>query len=317
MLTPEQIEACTDSGQLRSLLICCDNDCEHLTQEQHGYTWACERFGAVLDRTVDGYEAHEYEAFRCLACLKAELTEAYKPAPMVEEVEELLFTFKSDLRRATPGDVSEMMLTLCNVDDLHKAIRVIAALSSEVNRLRRPRPLPSIPANLRQSIELIPTLCAPLDMPTRLELAINDICMAITPLLEHIASKDAEREILMGRIATSDDARDTAVREMSAYARRCGELESQLCAQLVEHPGRKALLLVLAELRRAKLKHPVFAASLEQALVALASEQGELATAILKDDIDGEHGVSTEAGQVAAVAIRIIELVMSTPEASA
>lgn len=75
-----------------------------------------------------------------------------------------------------------------------------------------------------------------------------------------------------------------------------------------------ALDLILQELAAAKLKYPHFADSLEQALVALASEQGELATAILRRDIHGKHGVVREAAQVAAVAIRIIEMSLGEVE---
>ncbi|MHC1701777.1 MAG: hypothetical protein AB9900_12550 [Humidesulfovibrio sp.] len=111
----------------------------------------------------------------------------------------------------------------------------------------------------------------------------------------------------------------TSIQEMSAYARRCGELEAQLCAQLVEHPGRKTMLLVMGELRRAKLKYPHFADDLDQAFDVLDEERDELAAAILKNDIDGVHGVLAEAAQVGAVALRIIEmaLAMQTTEASA
>ncbi len=89
---------------------------------------------------------------------------------------------------------------------------------------------------------------------------------------------------------------------------RVQELEAQLCGQLVEHPGRKAMLLVLAELRRAKATYPHFACDLDQALTVLLAEVGELAAAILKNDIEGEHGVIREAAQVGAVALRIIEM---------
>jgi len=99
-----------------------------------------------------------------------------------------------------------------------------------------------------------------------------------------------------------------AVGVIACHARRCRELEAQLCGQLVEHPGRKDMLLVLAELRRAKSKYPAFKPTLALALNVLDDEHGELASAILKGDIDGPHGVIREAAQVAAVAIRIIEL---------
>lgn len=75
------------------------------------------------------------------------------------------------------------------------------------------------------------------------------------------------------------------------------------------------LHLILAELTAAKRKYPQFANSLEQGLVALASEQGELASAILKGDLHGPHGVMREAAQVAAVALRIIEMAQKIEEA--
>jgi|GEM_PF-2592508 len=103
-------------------------------------------------------------------------------------------------------------------------------------------------------------------------------------------------------------ARDAAMRELAAYARRCGELEAQLCRRLVERPDREALLLVLRELRSARLKHPHFAVNVEEALAVLGAEYGEVAAAVLHNDVQGEHGVIREAAQVAAVAIRIIEM---------
>jgi hypothetical protein len=103
------------------------------------------------------------------------------------------------------------------------------------------------------------------------------------------------------------EARDAAIREASAYARRCGELEAQLCGKIEDGPDRKAMLLVLAELRRAKALHPVFAYSADEAMTALTAENGELATAIVRGDITGEHGIIREASQVAAVAIRIVQ----------
>lgn len=71
-----------------------------------------------------------------------------------------------------------------------------------------------------------------------------------------------------------------------------------------------ALDLVLQELAAAKLKHPHFAKDLDQALDVLHSESIELSGAIIKADIHGPHGVIREAAQVAAVAIRIIEMSM-------
>ncbi|MBU1039727.1 MAG: hypothetical protein KKF77_01340 [Proteobacteria bacterium] len=71
--------------------------------------------------------------------------------------------------------------------------------------------------------------------------------------------------------------------------------------------GPGPLGLILQELRKAKLKYPHFAINVEEAFAVLASEHGELATAILKSDVHGEHGIIREAAQVAAVAIRIIE----------
>lgn len=119
------------------------------------------------------------------------------------------------------------------------------------------------------------------------------------------------------RIKELEAARDTATREMSAYARRCGELEAQLCGQLVEHPGRKAMLLVLAELRRAKLKHPDFKPTLAQALNVLDDECEELDEAVSKGNIHGEHGVIREAAQCAAVNLRIIEMALGMVEVAA
>jgi len=143
---------------------------------------------------------------------------------------------------------------------------------------------------------------------------LADLRAQVTSLQEHNteqverrrkAEAEAIRETVRAEAAIA--ARNDAIREMSAYARRCGELEAQLCAQLVEHPGRKAMLLVLAELRRARLKHPAFATGPEQGFAVLQREAGELADAVIKGDIHGEHGIIREAAQVAAVAIRIVE----------
>ncbi len=118
------------------------------------------------------------------------------------------------------------------------------------------------------------------------------------------------------RRRAAESERDEAIFEATAYARRCGELEAQLCAQLVEHPGRKAMLLVLAELRRAKLKHPHFADGLDHALDVLDEEFQELVDAVSCGDIHGEHGVIREAAQVGAVALRIIEMALGMGEVS-
>lgn len=77
--------------------------------------------------------------------------------------------------------------------------------------------------------------------------------------------------------------------------------------------SRPAFDLVLQELTAAQAKHPHFESSLERGLAVLFAEQGELASAILKGDIHGQHGVIREAAQVAAVAIRIIEYCLDAP----
>ena len=138
-----------------------------------------------------------------------------------------------------------------------------------------------------------------------------------TEMVERCRALTAEKEILLGRIGRADEARDLAIKEMSAYARRCGELEAQLCAQMWEPTGRKAMHLVLAELRHAKAKYPHFASTLDQANTVLTAEHGEVAAAILAGDIEGEHGVLREAAQVAAVALRIIEMAYRMLQAKA
>lgn len=84
-----------------------------------------------------------------------------------------------------------------------------------------------------------------------------------------------------------------------------------------EHPGRKAMILVMQELRRAKLKYPHFANDMAEAVDVLGREFHELREAVLKGDLHGEHGVIAEAAQVGAVAIRIIEMAQGMGEASA
>lgn len=73
------------AAEIRSRMACCDNDCEHLILEPEAYTWHCERFGADLERTGDGYEEHYYEAFRCAPCLLAMLTPSSDAPGAVEE----------------------------------------------------------------------------------------------------------------------------------------------------------------------------------------------------------------------------------------
>lgn len=139
----------------------------------------------------------------------------------------------------------------------------------------------------------------------------------LAELLDALRDHAADKAVLQDRIAKADEACKLAVQEMSAYARRCGELEAQLCAQLVEHPGRKALLLVLAELRKAKAKHPHFADDLGQACTVLLSEAGGLATAVLRAQAFGPHGAMEEAAQVAAVCLRLIEMLQGREVANA
>ena len=108
--------------------------------------------------------------------------------------------------------------------------------------------------------------------------------------------------------------RDTAIRDATAYARRCGELEGELYLHFVEHLGRRPLQLVLSELRRAKLKYPHFANNLAEAVDVLDREFRELREAVLKGDIHGEHGVIREAAQCGAVNLRIIEMALGMVE---
>lgn len=89
---------------------------------------------------------------------------------------------------------------------------------------------------------------------------------------------------------------------------KCSPACDNCYAEALHTQRHKAKLLVLEELRRAKVKHPAFKPTLALALNVLDDEHGELASAILKGDIHGPHGVIREAAQVAAVAIRIIEM---------
>ncbi len=72
--------------------------------------------------------------------------------------------------------------------------------------------------------------------------------------------------------------------------------------------------IVLAELRRAKHEHPDFKPTLGEAMDVLDEEYNELFKAVIARDLHGEHGVIAEAGQVAAVAIRIIEKAQAMTE---
>ncbi|MDR1979557.1 MAG: hypothetical protein LBQ42_12555 [Synergistaceae bacterium] len=65
--------------------------------------------------------------------------------------------------------------------------------------------------------------------------------------------------------------------------------------------------LVGYEYNRAVRKHGPIFENLRRAHVALLSEAGELHEAIMKNDIDGRHGVRNEAAQVIAVALKILE----------
>jgi NTP pyrophosphatase (non-canonical NTP hydrolase) len=110
-------------------------------------------------------------------------------------------------------------------------------------------------------------------------------------------------------IAYMSGAADYKARAEAAEA-KAAALEAELCDQLVEHPGRKAMLLVLQELRRAKLKHPHFADSQAQACTVLMAEVGELAAAVLRAQAFGPHGAQEEAAQVAGVCLRFIEMLL-------
>lgn len=69
----------------------------------------------------------------------ADANKKTQSAPLPEEVENLIWTFRCDLRRATPGDVSEMLLTLVNADDLHKAINLISDLTHRLAKVEAER----------------------------------------------------------------------------------------------------------------------------------------------------------------------------------
>lgn len=69
----------------------------------------------------------------------ADANKKTQSAPLPEEVENLIWTFRCDLRRATPGDVSEMLLTLVNADDLHKAINLISDLTRRLAEVEAER----------------------------------------------------------------------------------------------------------------------------------------------------------------------------------
>ncbi|MBU1040167.1 MAG: hypothetical protein KKF77_03585 [Proteobacteria bacterium] len=145
------------------------------------------------------------------------------------------------------------------------------------------------------------------------EAEIDQLRAQVTSLQEH-NNREVERR------RKAEAALAAAQKELGNYAKHCAKLEHQLAEEfLVESPDLKAILLVLEQLRRAKLKYPHFADDLDQALDVLDRERDELAAAVLKDDIDGLHGVIAEAAQVGAVALRIIEmaLAMQTAEVPA
>jgi len=68
-----------------------------------------------------------------------------------------------------------------------------------------------------------------------------------------------------------------------------------------------ALDLIMLELAHARAKHTTFAHSDDQTVTVLTSEVGEYASAVLRGDVQGQHGAIREAAQVAAVCIRAIE----------
>lgn len=133
---------------------------------------------------------------------------------------------------------------------------------------------------------------------------LSDLRAQVTQLQEH-NTKEVERR----------RAAESGLFQMQEAAKHATDRAIQAETVGVGRP----LLLVLEELRRAKLKYPHFADDLDQALDVLDKERDELVAAVLKEDINGEHGIIREAAQVATVAIRIIEmaLAMQTAEASA
>ena len=65
--------------------------------------------------------------------------------------------------------------------------------------------------------------------------------------------------------------------------------------------------LIGAEYRNAVEKHGPLFATPEEGIDALLEEVIELTEAVLKNDIDGPHGVRREAAQVAVVCCKILE----------
>ena len=63
----------------------------------------------------------------------------------------------------------------------------------------------------------------------------------------------------------------------------------------------EALELIEAELKHANEKHGEHFANLIEMYIALCEEVAEVSQAIVKGDINGEHGVKRELAQVAAV----------------
>ena len=68
----------------------------------------------------------------------------------------------------------------------------------------------------------------------------------------------------------------------------------------------EALELIEAELKHANEKHGEHFANLIEMYIALCEEVAEVSQAIVKGDINGEHGVKRELAQVAAVCIKAL-----------
>ena len=92
---------------------------------------------------------------------------------------------------------------------------VVEGLKARVEKLENGRPIPS--GKIREHMRLIPSLCAPLDMPTRLELAINDICLYITPMLDRIEVLEAQRDATQATVVNLEGELQRIRQAMGGY----------------------------------------------------------------------------------------------------
>lgn len=123
----------------------------------------------------------------------------------------------------------------CSVIEGADATFALEAIRKELCQLHEPRPV-QVPVKVLEDIRTIARLCVPLDMPTKLELAINNLCMAVRPLLERIRELEGECEAMMetldgaapnvahvSNLVAERDAALAELRELKATLRRCGD----------------------------------------------------------------------------------------------